>query len=44
MLYARHAEGFAILAIVPEALVDQQAFARGAILAKARLDELKEST
>jgi hypothetical protein len=41
-LYARHGEGFAILAIVPEALVDRQGFDRGVALSQRRLAELKE--
>jgi hypothetical protein len=41
-LYARHEEGFVILAIVPEALVDDHAFNRGVSLAQRRLTSLKE--
>jgi hypothetical protein len=41
-LYARHEEGFVILAIVPEALVDDHAFNRGVSLAQRRITSLKE--
>ncbi|MHB1510865.1 MAG: type II toxin-antitoxin system RelE/ParE family toxin [Acidimicrobiales bacterium] len=43
-LYARVDDGFVILAVVPEALVDRRGFDRGVVTARRRLEEIEEGS